>query len=95
MSAIFGWLLKQALPFLIDLAVAYGLPKAAEWVLKKWPFIPKAIVDNVMRIISDALAAIQGNHPSDPAGREVRKVAKQKARDCVGAACMADTKGLD
>lgn len=95
MTAIFAWLLQQALPFLIDLAVAYGLPKAAEWVLKKWPFIPKVLVDKVLAIIASALAEIQGNHPKDPVGREVRKVAKQKARDCVGAACMVDTKGLD
>lgn len=95
MTAIFVWLLHQALPFLIDLAVKYGLPSVAQWVMKKWPFIPKSIVDGVMKIINDAVAAIEGVTPSDPIHVAARAEATQKARDCVGAACMVDTKGLD
>ena len=48
-----------------------------------------------MKIITDAVDAIEGNHPVSDVGMAVRAEAKQKARDCVGAACVSDTKSLD
>jgi hypothetical protein len=93
MTAIFTWLLHQAIPFLVDLGVKYGLPAAAEWVLQKWPFIPKSIVDSVMKIISDAVDAIEGNHPSSPEGKAIRSQAKLDARTAISN--PSDTKGLD
>ena len=89
------WLLSVLVPILVDAAIRFGEPLIAEWVLKKLPAVPKALIDYVMNLINKAIEDITGYHPSSPQAMAVRSLAKREAKQCVGAFCSAQPKGLD
>lgn len=86
-----AWILKLLLPIAIDLAVKYGVPA----LLEKLPFIPKALVDDLVALVKRAIEEMTGYHPTSPEGLAVRRLAKQEAKQCIGAFCAPQTKGLD
>lgn len=87
---MWSWILKWILPFLVDIAIKFGMPAVLEWLVKKFPFVPKAVIEQILAIIAKALDDIDGD--ADP--KEVRAAAKRQARECVGVACKPTTKGL-
>jgi hypothetical protein len=92
---MWGLILKWILPIVVDLAVKWGAPAAIEWIMKKLPFIPKQLLEELVLIIKKAVEDLANVTPQTPEAVAIRKEAKQKARDCVGAMCVSDTKGLD
>lgn len=71
-----AWLLK----LLITIAVNLGLP----WLLKAFPWIPKAVIDAIE-------AALNEIKPVKAQLKDAKQAAIEK---CVGVACAANTKGL-
>lgn len=91
---MWAWFLKWILPVLVDIAIKFGMPAVLEWIIKKFPFIPKQVIEQIFAIIAKALDDIDGN-PDPVEARRIRAEAKRMARQCVGVACKPTTKGLD
>lgn len=92
-------ILKFLLPILTSLAINVGLPAAAEWLLKKLPFIPKDVLDSIIKIIADAIGGIEvvksdTQLTKDAKKAQIRAIKRQARRDCVGTACIPETKSL-
>lgn len=94
MNAIIGMVWRFLAPILVDLAITVGFPKAVEFLLKKG--LPKWLVEGLVTLIKQALKEISGLPVPVSKGdvRQVKREARQKARDCVGAACAMETKEL-
>lgn len=90
---MWNFILKMVLPFVVDMALKFGLPPAMEWILKKFPFVPKEILQGIVEIIKKA---IENHSAATPEGRKiVRAVAKRDVRrKCSGTACVSETKSL-
>ncbi len=91
---MWGAILKFFLPVVIDLAIKWGIPAAAEWLMKKVPFVSKELIDQLMSIVKRAIEELSGYHPTSPEGVALRRMAKQEAKQCIGAMCMATTKSI-
>lgn len=92
-------ILKFLLPILVDIAITIGIPAATEWLLKKLPFIPKDVMDRFIAIIIDAISGIKSVKTDEELSKDMKKaqvsaIKRQARRDCVGVACMPETKAL-
>lgn len=94
-----SWIIQ----LLINLAISWGLPEVSKLILKWLPWLSADTVNKIIKIIEDALNSIHSTN-SDPrlspeekraAVADHKDDAHKAAKDCVGAACMSDTKGLD
>jgi len=92
---MWGLIIKWVLPIIVDLAIKYGAGPAIEWVITKLPFIPKQLLEEILVIIKKAVEDLANVTPQSPQAIAIRVDAKQKARDCVGAACSPSLKGLE
>lgn len=100
MSGWIGVILKFMLPYLVSLAVNVGLPAAAQWLLKRLPFISKATMDAIIKIISDALNGIEVVKSDVQLTKgakkaQIREIKRAARRACSGAACPIETKAND
>lgn len=85
------WLLKFLLPFAVDLAIKYGIPA----IVKRFPFVPSELLASLVAMVEKAIESISGYHPSSPEGIAARSLAKREAKQCIGAFCEAQTKGIE
>jgi len=79
-----SWLIK----ILIEIALTIGLPPFLEWLMKKFPWLPRDVVDKLVEIIKKYLEAIEGVKD-----RTAIKALKREARrECRGVACPPSLK---
>ena len=95
-----GWILKFFLPILTDLAIRVGLPAAADWIIKTIPWLAKYVdIGKLMELIADAISKIKVVKADEELGRlekkvQVKLIRRQARRDCVGVACVPETKAI-
>lgn len=84
------WLVKLLLPIAVDLAIRLGIPA----LVKKFPFLPTDLLTKLVALVEQAIHDLSDYHPSSPQGVAVRSLAKRETKQCIGAFCEAQTKGI-